>query len=193
MIRVKNSEPLPVDVIKTTQSFIGKTPSYNEAWRALKDKKINDKQYEKRSYELLIPYLEQFLINNPNSCIDYALDEEKCIKYCFLCHGSMNAKLQHVRPVMSIDATFIKDGDKPNCTLYIGTVLSANNDLVPVAFALTRENENFEGWKMFLNNLKRSCPILGVRHKNNTYRAFGFFTFVSDRDKGIIATNHNIH
>jgi hypothetical protein len=99
----------------------------------------------------------------------------------------MNTKLQHVCPVISIDATFLKEGEKAKCTLYIATALSANNELVPVAFALTRDNENTEGWTMFLNNLKRSCPILLVRHKNNNFRNFGLFTFMSDRDKGIMS------
>ncbi len=201
VMRVKSADPLPSDVIKAAQTFKGVKPSYNEAWRALKTKKENSRLNKKRSYQLLIPYLETFVLNNPNSVIDYALDDEQSIKHCFVCHGSMNAKLHHVRPILSIDATFLKEeNNKPKCTLYIATALSANNELVPIAFALTRDNENTEGWTMFLRNLNTGCPILSARHKNNNCRAFRYFTFMSDRDKGIInalsevfPNNHHIH
>jgi hypothetical protein len=54
--------------------------------------------------------LEQFVVNNQNLGIDYAVDDDQCIKHCFLFHGSMKKKLQHTQPVISIDATFIKEG-----------------------------------------------------------------------------------
>jgi hypothetical protein len=165
VMRVKCADPLPEDVIKATQTFKGQTPSYNEAWRALKYKKIQDRINEKQSYELLIPYLEKFVLNNPNSTVDYAVDENSAIKYCFICHGSMNAKLHYVRPVISIDATFMKEDNNRQWTLYMATVLSANNELVTVAFAITRDNENYAGWKMFLENLNKSCPIISARHE----------------------------
>ena len=44
--------------------------------------------------------------------------------------------------------------------------------------------------------MNTACPIIGTRHKNNEYSSFGYFTFVSDRDKGIIAAvkeNHHVH
>jgi hypothetical protein len=43
IIRVKCADPLPEDVIKATQSFQGKKPTYNEAWRGLKYQKVNQK------------------------------------------------------------------------------------------------------------------------------------------------------
>ena len=112
----------------------------------------------------------------------------------------MNAKLHHVRPIISIDATFMKEDTDKQWTLYMATVLSANNELVPVAFAITKNNENFAGWNMFLQNLHRDCPIISARHRLNECHMFGYFTFVSDRDKGIIAAvretfprNHHIN
>ena len=120
--RCKNADPLPADVIKATQSFKGKKPSYNEAWRTLKYQKQKEIMDDKRSYELIIPYLEKFVINNPNSVVDYSVDENNCITHCFICHGSMNAKLHHVRPIICIDATFVKEEDDEknangHCTL----------------------------------------------------------------------------
>ena len=62
VMKAKCADALPEDVVKAKQSFKGNTPLYNEAWRALKYKKINDKMEENRSYELIVPYLEQFVV-----------------------------------------------------------------------------------------------------------------------------------
>ena len=200
VITFKDAKPLPKDVIKAAQTSEAINPSYNEAWRALEYKKRVEVLDDELSYQLLIPYLESFVKNNPESVVDYELDEDNSIKFFFICHGSMNAKLHHVRPVISIDATFMKEDTHKQWTLYMATVLSANNELVPVAFAITRENENIEGWKMFLRNLNKGCPIISVCHPKNNFRMYGYFTFISDRDKGIITAvrdelprNHHMH
>ena len=176
-------------IVKASQRIRSEKTSYHQAWRALDDQQKLERQIELQSYELLIPYLESFVFNNPNSRIDYAVDEELAIKYVFICHGQTNAKLHHVRPVVSIDATFLKN---TKGTLYMATALSANNELFPLAFAITNDNENTEGWKLFLSNLKKNCPILATRHPQNYLRFFAYFTYISDRDKGIIAAMREI-
>jgi len=85
--------------------------------------------------------------------------------------------------VMSLDATHLRSEWKG--TLYVASVKTACNELYPVAFAIMRDNENYEGWKWFLDNLSSSIEMLKMEHPNPqvTYK---YFTFISDRQKGLI-------
>lgn len=44
--------------------------------------------------------------------------------------------------------------------MYVATVKTGCDDIYPVAVAVTADNENTEGWRWFLENLKEACPIL---------------------------------
>ena len=96
----------------------------------------------------------------------------------------MNGKLKYVRPIMAIDAAHMRSESKG--TLYIATVLSSNNEILPIAITITSDNENYDGWKYFLTNLKKSCKIIDSNHTDCRYRPYKLFSFISDRDKGII-------
>ena len=43
---------------------------------------------------------------------------------------------------------------KYKATLYTATALSAANEIYPFVFAITKDNENLEGWTYFLKHLK---------------------------------------
>ena len=51
---------------------------------------------------------------------------------------------------------------------------------------ITADNENYQGWKFFLQNLKLSCKHLCSKPINQLYQPYNLFTFISDRDKGLI-------
>ena len=95
----------------------------------------------------------------------------------------MNAKLRYVRPLMSLDATHLRSIWKG--TLYIASVKTGMDEIFPVAFAITLDNENNEGWNYFCEHLKKACPTLVIPHVIPRCDRFGYFTFVSDRDKGL--------
>ncbi|KAG7358495.1 MULE transposase domain containing protein [Nitzschia inconspicua] len=74
---------------------------------------------------------------------------------------------------------------------------SAEDELYPVAFAITVDGEDFQGWLWFLQHLKASAPNLIAEHfrRECSYR---LFTFMSDRCKGlntalgnVFPANHN--
>ena len=58
--------------------------------------------------------------------------------------------------------------------------------LLPIAIGITEENENLKGWKFFLNHLDQSCSNLTVTHRLERCNIFKQWSFVSDRDKGLI-------
>ena len=97
----------------------------------------------------------------------------------------MNKKLPYVRPVMSLDAWCHLRG-KHKGTLYIATVMSAVNEVYPVAFGITKENESILGWVYFLENLEDGCSILTTPNQKRRCAAYNNYVFLSDRDKGLV-------
>ena len=59
------------------------------------------------------------------------------------------------------------------------------NDIFPVAIALTVDNENKDGWVWFLTALRACIPLLDAEHPKEGV-AYKLFTFISDRQKGLI-------
>lgn len=96
----------------------------------------------------------------------------------------MNNKLRYARPVISIDAAHLSDDTKG--TLYLACIKSGNNEILPIAIGITEENENMSGWKFFLQHLDLSCSNLTVTHPLERCNMYNLWSFVSDRDKGLI-------
>jgi hypothetical protein len=51
---------------------------------------------------------------------------------------------------------------------------------------ITKDNENTDGWVYFLDNLEDSCSLLTMPNKNERCAPCNNFTFLSDRDKGLV-------
>jgi hypothetical protein len=128
--------------------------------------------------------LEQFKTLNPGSTAVYDVDENSAITKIFICPSIMNNKLRYARPVMSINAAHLCEDNKG--TLYLACIKSGNNEILPVAIGITEENENMSGWKFFLQNLDLSCGNLTVTHPLDRCNMYKLWSFVSDRDKGLI-------
>jgi hypothetical protein len=84
---------------------------------------------------------------------------------------------------MSLDAAHLKS--KWKGTLYIASVKTACDEIYPVAFAICNDNENASGWKWFLEHLRLSLPIFVNDHPLHEVQ-YKMFTFISDRQKGLI-------
>ena len=48
---------------------------------------------EEASYQIIIPYLERFLLENAGRIVDYKRDDKNEIEQCFVCPSIMNDKL----------------------------------------------------------------------------------------------------
>ena len=128
--------------------------------------------------------MEEFQNKNPESAVFYERDSDKAITSLFICPAIMNNKLRFVRPVISLDAAHLSSENKG--TLYLATIKSGNDEILPIAIGMTIENENYKGWKYFLNHLKTSCGVLTINHRFARCHPFKLFTFISDRDKGLL-------
>jgi hypothetical protein len=114
VLMVKNDGPMAKDVVKAAANVKGAAVTYNQGYRAIKAQDKVDVMSNNDSYEVIIPYLHQFQENNPGLEVHYDLIDGK-IDSLFLCPSIMNACLQFVRPVMSLDATHLKSSTKKLC------------------------------------------------------------------------------
>ena len=114
--------------------------------------------------------------------MSHNVDGENQLTNFFVCPGFMNSVLLYVRPVLSLDAASLKSSWAG--TLYLATVKTPLNEIYPVAVAIIRGNEDQAGWTFFLENLSAACPLLSVPHHLDRVW-YKYFTFVSDRDKGL--------
>jgi hypothetical protein len=71
------------------------------------------------------------------------------------------------RPVMSLDACHLKSQWKG--TLCAASVLTGMDNIYPVAFAVTKSNEDFLGWQRFLCNLKE-CLLTAMFVHSATWK-----------------------
>ena len=146
---VKSANTVAQDIVKATKALEGKQSTYPQAHKVLLKKKAADNLDGKASYyQLLIPYIDEFVKLNPGTTSSYERNEKNNITKIFLCPGIMNNKLRHVRPVLSFNDAHVSSDIKG--TLYLATIKSGNNEILPIAICMTEANECYKGWKYFL-------------------------------------------
>jgi hypothetical protein len=146
--------------------------------------KLQEFTRNKRSFQYILPYVNKFNEINPNSTTTVEKTPgTECLKRIFVCPGIMDRSLRHVRPIMSLDAAHLKSEWKG--TLYVASVKTACDEIYPVAVAIMEQNENFDGWRWFLENLREALPTLVTQHPRPEVTK-KYFTFVCDRQKGLL-------
>jgi hypothetical protein len=180
---VKNDDPVLKDVVKAAANVTGEVVTYNQGFQALKAEKLLNTKAIQESYNLIIPSLKQFKELNEGSEVHYYLNYGK-IEGLFLCPNFMNENLHYVRTIMSLDAAHLKSLSRG--TLYLATVKTGLNELYKVAIGIERANEGYDGWNKFLFHLKNACPLMAQNHPKPAHQAHAYFTFVSDRYKGLV-------
>jgi hypothetical protein len=144
---VKNDDPIPKDVIKAAANISGEVVTYNQGFHALRADKEKNYITVMESYNLTIPYLNQFMELNEGAEVHYVVEDGR-IESLFLCPNFINDSLHYVRPVMSLDAAHLKSKHKG--ALYQATVKTGLNDIYTIAIGIDRANEGYEGWYKFL-------------------------------------------
>ena len=86
---------------------------------------------------------------NPFSVIGYSTrtSTNEIIDF-HLFPGFINEVLNHVRPVISVDAAHLKSIYRG--TMFIETVKSGNNDIFPIGLLFSSGNEDKRTWTKFL-------------------------------------------
>ena len=109
------------------------------------------------SFQLIIPYLKEMKLANPNMIVEYERAEHtKAFQRMFVSPGFANTALRHVRPVISIQTE--KMVNPWGGTMYIATWLSAEDETFLLALAMSEGRANFISWRWFLETLKKASP-----------------------------------
>ena len=152
---------ISIKTLRTTaQDLIGFPVSYGKARRA--KEAIFQKLYG--TYEQAYDYAPRMLhqIAGSNSGTQMFMKHrphprvpnENILDRLFWAFAQTVHAFQYCRPVISIDGTFLTG--KYKGTLLVAVAADANNQLLPIAYALV-ESENKDSWLWFL-----SCLKLGI-------------------------------
>ena len=66
-------------------NYEGEDITYNLSWRKLQEVKAVSKKVARKAFELVIPFMEDWKENNPESTVEWVVDEQKCIQHIFVC------------------------------------------------------------------------------------------------------------
>ncbi|GJY92976.1 heat stress transcription factor B-4-like protein [Tanacetum coccineum] len=132
-------------------------------------------------YSMLIDYLVELQSTNPNTTIKIAVERNtdpslptRVFQRIYVCLGALKLDFRACkRNLLGLDGAFMK-GPFPGQVL-VAVGLDSNNEIYPLAYALV-EAETKSSWCWFLQCLGDDIDL----HPNSN------FTFISDRQKGII-------
>uniref|UniRef100_A0ACD5VMN3 Uncharacterized protein n=1 Tax=Avena sativa TaxID=4498 RepID=A0ACD5VMN3_AVESA len=97
----------------------------------------------------------------------------------FSLHAQIEGFKNGCRPFIGVDGCFLKLGN--GAQVLAATARDGNNNLFPLAFGVVG-TEDKASWAWFLNQLKYAL--------GGTAGQFGSYTFMSDRQKGLLAAVH---
>ncbi|GJW05626.1 mutator type transposase [Tanacetum coccineum] len=140
-----------------------------------------------QQYKMLRDYVMELQETNPNTTVKIHVQSEanhevptRVFKRIYVCLGPLKAGFKvGMRDLLGLDGAFMK-GLYP-CQVLTAVGVDPNNGIYPLAYGLV-ENENTESWTWFLTQLGDDLEL--YRNSN--------FTFVSDRQKGIIPAIANL-
>nr|KAJ0196279.1 hypothetical protein LSAT_V11C700355580 [Lactuca sativa] len=128
----------------------------------------------KKQYEVLRDYILELQLTNPDTTVNLELGDisESNMNLC-LSRGMKNGFNACLRDFLGLDGAHMKGPYPGQILTAIG--LDSNNGIYPLAYVIV-EIENYESWKWFLECLGDDLDL----------HAMSNFTFVSDRQKGLL-------
>ncbi|KAG5525661.1 hypothetical protein RHGRI_032085 [Rhododendron griersonianum] len=165
------SKKRPVDVVDDLKEYYGVDVSYNRAWLAVQKAKFSAFGDYSDSFNQLQWYRNVVLNSDPRSVFDDEWDQTtNRFLRLFVAFDAYVQGFKHCRPVLSVDATFLK-------ARHMGCLMSAsakdgNAGLFPLCFGVV-DSENNDNWLWFMEKLH---GILDEERR---------VVFISDRHRGI--------
>nr|KAJ0220802.1 hypothetical protein LSAT_V11C200091720 [Lactuca sativa] len=182
---VESNPTIPVKALQEQlQKKYGVGFSIHKVFRAKAYAKIIVVGDYKKQYEVLRDYILELQSTNPDTTVKLELGDvsesnlvnctSRCFKRIYVCLGGMKKGFKAcLRDFLGLDGAHMK-GPYPGLILN-AVGLDSNNGIYPLAYAII-EIENCESWKWFLECLGDDLDL----------HAMSNFTFVSDRQKGLL-------
>ncbi|XP_022873501.1 uncharacterized protein LOC111392395 [Olea europaea var. sylvestris] len=143
----------PADIISDMMNTYGVSMSYEKAWRS-KEKALELVRGDPtESYEKLLEYLYMIEQTNPGSFTKIETYQDNKFKYLFMALGAFIQGWKYCRPVIVIDATFLKGNY--GRTLFTACTQDANKSIFILAFGVG-DLETNDSWEWFLSMLKEA-------------------------------------
>ena len=76
-IMAHRSSPKPADIQITAGNYEGENLTYNTSWRKCQEVKQVSTKVAEKAFELVILFLEEWKENNPQSMVDWVVDNQK--------------------------------------------------------------------------------------------------------------------
>ncbi|XP_047324736.1 uncharacterized protein LOC124928243 [Impatiens glandulifera] len=139
------------------QTNYGFKLTYNKVWRSREQALMAVRGAVEESYRKLPSYLFMLAKNNPGTIIDIQTDEHGHFRYMFMSLGYSIRGFRYCRPVLCVDASFLKH--KIEGQLLVAIALDANEQLFPVAFGVV-DSENNNSWTYFMQQLRVAIGLV---------------------------------
>nr|XP_016445693.1 PREDICTED: protein FAR1-RELATED SEQUENCE 4-like [Nicotiana tabacum] len=169
-LRDPRFEVTPAFVMAEMQKLHGLDIGYHKAWRVIQRASALIRGSPEENYELLSSYLYMMKSKNSGTYTNIKIDDNNRFLFMFYAYGSSIAGWNHCRPVIVIDATFLKS--KYRVALMILVSKDANNQIFPLAFGIA-ESENNNSYEWYFSELRNA---IGSRDN---------LIFLSDRHQSI--------
>ncbi|KAL5575150.1 hypothetical protein UlMin_016849 [Ulmus minor] len=144
--------------------------SYSVAWRGRECAYDNLRLgTPEQSYKLLPGYLHMLMATNPGSVVNLEVTDGNKFQYLFIAFAASIHGFSYCRPVISIDATYLKG--KYRGVLFTAVCHDANQQIFPLAFGVG-DSENDASWSWFLGRVKSvfgvnpALVIVSDRHRS---------------------------
>ncbi|XP_070041168.1 uncharacterized protein [Nicotiana tomentosiformis] len=152
-LRDPRFEVTPAFVMAEMQKLHGLDIGYHKAWCAIQRASALIRGSPEENYELLSSYLYMMKSKNPGTYTNIKIDDNNMFLYMFYTYGSSIAGWNHYRPVIDVDATFLKS--KYRGALMISVSKDANNQIFPLAFGIA-ESENNNSYEWYFGELRNA-------------------------------------
>ncbi|XP_070035483.1 protein FAR1-RELATED SEQUENCE 4-like [Nicotiana tomentosiformis] len=153
------------------QKLHGLDIGYHKAWRAIQRASTLIRGTPEKNDELLSSYLYMMKSKNSGTYTNIKIDDNNRFLYMFYAYASLIAGWNHCRPVIAVDATFLKS--KYRGVLMISVLNDENNQIFPLAFGIA-ESENNNSYEWYFSELRNA---IGSRDN---------LIFLSDRHQSIV-------
>ncbi|XP_019260578.1 PREDICTED: uncharacterized protein LOC109238551 [Nicotiana attenuata] len=155
-VREKKIEVTPTFVENKMKKKFGIDIGYHKAWRAIQKAIACIRGTPEENYQILPSYLHMMVHRNPGTYTSIKRDEQNRFAYMFFAPAASIAGWSYCRPVIAVDATFLKS--KYGGVLFVAVSKDANNQIFPLSFGVADLEDN-EAYIWFSGEMRKTIQV----------------------------------